>query len=165
MGLMDKIVRALALRWARGKIGHLRSDQRETTMGKVLKFVDGWKLVIAVLAIAGASAWDMAHNGHAGDVAGIVLALLGYTPGAEWSVLARDLATHGLAIVALVHKVIKAQQQVRAGSSVSGSLSAEGYVSKAVADAFASEAKSGVLDAITEKATTVAQEQEGKIGQ
>jgi hypothetical protein len=35
-------------------------------------------------------------------------------------------------LVGLGHKVVKAQRQVRAGSSVAGSLSAEGYVADAV---------------------------------
>jgi len=134
MGLKDKIVRALALRWARGKIKSLRGEDRETTMGKVLKFVDGWKLLIAVVAIAAASAWDKAHNGHAGDAIGIVLALLGYTPGADWSVLARDMGAHVLALVAIIHKVVKAQKQVRSGASVSGALTTEGYIAQAVAE-------------------------------
>ncbi len=137
-GLKDKVVRALALRWLRGKVGSLRGKDKDTTMGKVLKFLDGWKLVIAVVALAGVNAWDQAHNGHAGNVVAIILSLLGYTPGADWLVVARDLGTHGLAVVAIIHKVVKAQQQVKAGSSVSGALSTEGFVQKYVHDAVVS---------------------------
>ncbi len=145
-GLKNKIVKALALRWMRGKVESLRGKDKETTMGKVLKFLDGWKLVIAVVALAGVNAWDQAHNGHAGNVVAIILSLLGYTPGADWLVIARDLGTHGLAIVAILHKLVKAQRQVKAGSSVSGTLSTEGYVRKYVDDVLAAPAAPAPID-------------------
>lgn len=145
MGLKDSIVRALAIRFARGKIKDLRGKDKDTTMGKILKAVDGWKLVIAVLALAGVQAWDMAHNGHAGDYVGIVLTLFGWTPGAEWSEIAKGLATHGLAVVAILHKLYKAHRQINAGSSVAGALTNEGHVAAFVEQA--TDDKSQAADA------------------
>ena len=79
-GLKDKIVKALALRWLRGKVGDLRGKDKETTMGRILKFLDGWKLVIAVVAMFTVEVYDQTQNGHAGDILGAVLAVLGWVP-------------------------------------------------------------------------------------
>jgi len=134
MKLVDKVVQKLALRWAKGKVETLRGKKRETGMGKLLKALDGWKLVIFVLALAGAKAWDMAHNGHAGDAIGIALSLLGYTQGADWAVLARDMGVHLGALAAIGHKVIKAQRQMKAGATLGETLSPVGAIKAAVAD-------------------------------
>jgi hypothetical protein len=140
MGLKDKVVRALALRWLRGKLKDLRGKDKETGMGKVLKFLDGWKLVIGVVALLGVKLWDAAHNGHAGDIVGAILSVLGWMPAADYSTeIAR--AVPGLLVIwGLVHKLIKAQQQVKAGSSVAGALSTEGYITKYVSDAMQGKA-------------------------
>jgi len=134
MGLKDKIVKALALRYARGKIAGLRGKDQETTMGRILKALDGYKLLIAVVGIAAAKAWDMQHNGHAGDALGIVLALLGYTPSAEWATLGRDIGLHGLAIVAALHKVYKANRQMKAGATLGEALTTEGVIKQALSE-------------------------------
>lgn len=140
MGLKDKVVKALALRWARGKVKDLRGKERESSMGKVLKFLDGWKLVIAVIVMFGAGVYDQTANGHAGDIVGAVLAVLGWTTGAVGQGEITQAVASAVAIWAVVHKVIKAQRQVRVGSSVAGALSTEGYVSEYVADAMAGKA-------------------------
>jgi hypothetical protein len=134
MSLLDKAAKKLALRWAGGKIKALRGKGSETTMGKLLKLLDGWKLVIAVVLIAAAKAWDMAHNGHAGDAIGIVLSLFGYTPGADWALLARDMGAHILALAAIAHKLVKAQKQVLAGARATEVLSPEGAVKQVASE-------------------------------
>ncbi len=143
MSLKDRVVRALALRWMRAKVKALRGKEKETMMGKVLKFLDGWKLVLAVVAIAGAKAWDMSNNGHAGDDVGIVLQILGYTPGAEWGTLARDMGAHMLALAAILHKLVKAQQQAKSGATATELLSAPGYAKKYINDALNAD---GLMD-------------------
>lgn len=137
MGLKDKVVKALAIRWVRGKVKALRGKESETTMGKVLRFLDGWKLVIAVIVMFGAGVYDQTQNGHAGDIVGAILTVLGWTTGAVGQGEITQAVASAVAIWAVVHKVIKAQRQVKAGSSVAGTLSAEGYVSEYVADAMA----------------------------
>lgn len=132
MGLKDKVVRALALRFARGKIKDLRGKDRETTMGKVLKALDGWKLVIGVVALIGVNVYDGMTNGHAGDIVGLILTMLGWNPSATLGIDFAQAAGAVMVLIGLGHKTYKAQQQVRAGSSLAGALSTEGYVAQAV---------------------------------
>lgn len=132
MGLKDKIVRKLALRWASGKVKDLRGKNKETGMGKVLKFLDGWKLVIAVVAMFGVSVYDQTQNGHAGDIIGAILTVLGFLPTGE-AFSASEIgkaASSALAVWALVHKAIKANRQLRAGATASELLTAEGYAAE-----------------------------------
>lgn len=136
MSLKDKIVRKLALRWLRGKTEDLRGKDKETGMGKVLKFLDGWKLVIFTLILFASRIYDAANNGHTGDIVGALLAALGMTPAAaalDPAAMAAA-ATGALAIWGVFSKVYKAQKQLKAGSSASGLLSTEGFVAKYVAD-------------------------------
>jgi hypothetical protein len=132
MGLKDKVVKALALRFARGKIKDLRGKDKETGMGKVLKFIDGWKLVIGVVALTGVKVYDGMNNGHAGDVVGMLLTLLGYNPGADLGIDFGQAAAAIMIVVGVGHKVVKAQRQARAGAKPSELLSSEGYVVEAV---------------------------------
>jgi hypothetical protein len=132
MGLKDKIVRALALRFARNKIEDLRGKDKETGMGKALKALDGWKLVIGVVVLIGVKVWDGLHNGHAGDAVGLVLTMLGWNPSASLGIDFGQAAGAVMVLVGLGHKVYKAQAQVRAGSSLAGALSDEGHVAAAV---------------------------------
>jgi len=135
MGLKDKVVRALALRWLRGKINDLRSKDKETGMGKLLKALDGWKLVIGVVVLIAVKVYDGLNNGHAGDIVGLVLTMLGWNPSASLGIDFAQAAGAVTVIIGIAHKVVKAQQQVRAGASLAGTLSTEGYVQKYVADA------------------------------
>jgi hypothetical protein len=129
MGLKDKVVRALALRWLRGKVEDLRGKKSESGMGKVLRALDGWKLVIAVLGIFSCGVYDAYHNGHTGQFLASVLTTIGWLPPGEWTGEAMTKAVLGaVAILGLVGKLIKAQQQRMAGSSMSGLLSTEGYL-------------------------------------
>jgi hypothetical protein len=138
VSLKDKVVKALAIRWARGKVKDLRGKEKETTMGKVLQFLDGWKLVIGVVGLFGVNVWDAYHNGHAGQIVGSILVTLGWLPPGEWTGEAMTKAAlAGVALWGFFSKLYKAQAQVRAGSSISGALSTEGYVSKYVSDAMA----------------------------
>jgi len=156
--LKDTIVRKLALRWLRGKTEDLRSKDKETGMGKVLKFLDGWKLVIVTLVIFGSRVYDAANNGHTGDLIGSVLAALGFLPaaGSTDMVAIGAAATGALAICGVFSRVYKAQAQIRAGSSVAGALTTEGYVAKAVADAQTSNVKGAELQKIMATAEAIA---------
>ena len=83
MSLKDKIVRTLALRWLRGKLNALRGKERETNMGKALKFLEGWKLLIGITILFLAKVYDGASNGHAGNIVGNVLSIFGWMPGPQ----------------------------------------------------------------------------------
>ena len=132
--LKDKIVRKLALRWARGKVKKLRGKEKETQMGKVLRFLDGWKLLIGVGIIFGAKVYDQLANGHAGDIVGSVVNVLGWAPeafnGPEIAAAAGGLA----AVIGFGHKLYKAQQQARAGAPAADLLGETGYLVKRVRD-------------------------------
>lgn len=165
MGLKDKVVRALALRWLRGKLNALRGKEKETQMGKVLKFLDGWKLVIGVVVLFGAKVWDGAHNGHAGDFIGNILNVLGWLPGPQSGFTPEGMAVAAASALALwgfVHKLVKAGQQIRAGASVSGSLSTEGYLAQAVSDAVKSEVVNAQLTATADRAAEIAEQRAKK---
>lgn len=131
----DTIIRKLALRYARGKIKDLRGKDKETSMGKALKFLDGWKLVIGVVVLIAVKVYDGLNNGHAGDIVGLILTMLGWNPSAELGIDFAQAAGAVMILVGIGHKVVKAQQQVKVGSTVAGALSTEGFVQKYVADA------------------------------
>lgn len=134
MGLKDKVARALALRWLRGKINDLRGKKKESQMGKVLQFLDGWKLPIGVVVLIAAKIYDGLHNGHTGDFVGLILSMLGWNPSASLGIDYGQAAAAIMILFGIGHKVVKAKQQVDAGSSISGALSEEGYVQKYIAD-------------------------------
>jgi len=104
-------------------------------MGKVLKFLDGWKLVIGVVILIAVKVYDGMNNGHAGDMVGLILTMFGWNPSASLGIDFAQAAGAVTVVVGIAHKVYKAQQQVRAGASLSGALSMEGYVQKYVDDA------------------------------
>ena len=134
-GLKDKIVRALALRWFADKVEDWRKDKGMG--GKVLKFLDGWKLIIGVVLLFGTKVWDAAHNGHTGDFLGSVLSTLGWLPGPQSGFTADGIALAAGSAIALwgfVMKIVKAGQQLKAGAKISETLSTEGYVKASVAD-------------------------------
>jgi hypothetical protein len=135
MGL-SKLKRWLIVRFIKDRVDNLRGKGKETGMGKVLKFFDGWKLVIATLAIFGSRVYDAFHNGHTGDIVGSVLAAMGWAPpdGLVSPQAIGGAVTGALALWAVIHKVMVAQAQIRAGSSVAGALTTEGYVSKYIKD-------------------------------
>jgi hypothetical protein len=135
MGLKDKIVSALARRWALGKLKDLRGKERGTGMGKVLKALDGWKLVIGVVVLIGVKVYDGMTNGHAGDMVGLVLTMLGWNPSAALGIDFGQAAGAVMVLVGLGHKVVKAQQQAKAGAPASALLSQDGYVGMAINDA------------------------------
>lgn len=129
----DKLIRMLALRWLRGKISNLRGKDKETGMGKVLKFLDGWKLVIGVVVLIAVKAWDGLHNGHAGDVVGLILTMFGWNPSADLGIDFAQAAGAVMVLIGVGHKVVKAKKQSKAGAANSELLSAEGYAAEAEA--------------------------------
>lgn len=132
MSLKDKIVKALALRYARGKIADLRGKDQETTMGRILKALDGWKLVIGVVVLIAVKTWDGLHNGHAGDAVGLILTMLGWNPSADLGIDFGQAAGAVMVLVGLAHKVVKAQKQVKAGATLSETLTTEGVIKQAL---------------------------------
>ena len=160
MSLKDKIVRTLALRWLRGKLNALRGKERETNMGKALKFLEGWKLLIGITILFLAKVYDGASNGHAGNIVGNVLSIFGWMPGPQSGFTFEGVtvaAASALTLVGYFAKLWRAQQQVRAGSSLVGSLATEGYLAKAVSDAVKSEVKNAELTKVVDKATIIAE--------
>ena len=138
MSLVDSIVKSLALRWLKGKVNDLRKQGTVTTLGKVFKFLEGWKLMIGVAILFSAKVYDAMHNGHSGDIIGSLLSVLGWIPGAQSGFTPEGItvaAASGVALVGFIMKLYTAQKQYRAGSSVSGLLSTEGYVASAIQDA------------------------------
>jgi hypothetical protein len=135
--LKDKIIRKLALRWARGKVKTLRGKDKETGMGKFLKLIDGWKMTIGVVAVFAAKVYDGLTNGHAGDIVGTVTDVLGWSPeafgGPEITVAA---GATGI-VIGFVHKLWKARKQLKAGTPVSGLLSTDGYVAERIEEVIA----------------------------
>lgn len=129
----DKIIRKLALRWLAGKLKSLRGKDKETGMGKVLKFLDGWKLVIGVVVLIGVKVFDGLNNGHAGDIVGLILTMIGWNPSAELGIDFAQAAGAVMVLVGVGHKVVKAKIQSKAGASATELLSAEGYVAEAKA--------------------------------
>lgn len=134
--MLSKLKKWLTIKLVKHEVDSLRGSKKETTMGKVLKVLDGWKLVIAMLLIFGSRVYDAAHNGHTGDIIGSILAAMGWAPAGD---LASPQALGGavtgaLALWAIVSKVVKAQKQYSAGSSIKGLLSTEGYVSQYLRD-------------------------------
>jgi hypothetical protein len=98
-------------------------------MKKFLTVLDGWKLLIGVVITILVGVYDHATGHKTSDIVGTLLTLLGYNPlqnGVDGSAIGS--AVGALAVLAgLIGKFWKAQQQIRAGSSVAGALSAEGY--------------------------------------
>ena len=106
-------------------------------MKKVLKALEGWKLVIGVAVIFASKVYDGMSNGHSGDIVGNVLSILGWLPGAESGFTAQSVAVaaaSAMAVWGFVAKLVRAQRQLKAGSSPAGLLSAEGYVAQYVAE-------------------------------
>ena len=102
-------------------------------MGKLLKFLDGWKLVIGVVILAAVKVYDGMNNGHAGDMVGMVLTLLGYNPSASLGIDFGQLAGAVTILIGIGHKVVKAQQQARAGATGAELLSPAGFIKLAEA--------------------------------
>jgi hypothetical protein len=111
MGLKDRIVKALAMRWIKGKIADPKG-----TAGQVWRFLDGWKLMIGVAVMFGCAVYDALHNGHSGAPVSAILSTLGWLPPGEWTGEAMTKAAGGaIALVGFAWKLWKAQQQRRAG--------------------------------------------------
>lgn len=126
--LRRKIVRKLALRWARGKVKKLRGKDKETGMGKFLKLIDGWKFTIGVISVFVAKVYDGLANGHAGDIIGSVVDVLGWSPEAFGGPEIAVAAGAAGALIGFGHKLWKARKQLKAGAPVSDLLSTGGYV-------------------------------------
>jgi hypothetical protein len=132
--IKDSIVLKLALRWLSGKIKDLRGKDKESGMGKVLKFLDGWKLVIGVVILAAVKVYDGLNNGHAGDAVGLALTMFGYNPSADLGIDFAQLAGAITVVIGIGHKVVKAQAQARAGATAAELLSPAGQLKLLVAE-------------------------------
>lgn len=128
-GLTDKIVRALALRWLRGKV-----NDKEGALGKALKLLDGWKLMIGVVLLFAVAVYDQMQNGHAGDLLGAVLTILGWMPAADWLTQIKEAAPAGVILVGFLARLVKAWRQARAGATATELLTTEGYVKQSIAE-------------------------------
>jgi len=99
-------------------------------MKKVLTALEGWKLTIGVVALFIVGVYDQMHGGHATTLVTGVLQALGWIPeGGEWTGDAIAKASSSAAVLlGIGGRLYKAQKQIRAGSSVAGALSTEGYL-------------------------------------
>jgi hypothetical protein len=140
VGLKDTIVRALALRWAQSKVKDLRGKDSLTVPGKILKFLDGWKLVIGVLVLLAVHIYDASTGSHSANLTTSILNVIGWAPGSDWLQAIGQATGAVMILVGLISKFVKAVQQARAGSSLAGLLTTEGYISKYVADVTSAEA-------------------------
>jgi hypothetical protein len=122
MGLKSKMVRWFALRWLKGQV-----EDGGSMIAKMKEALSGWKLLIGVVALGTVKVYDAMSNGNAGDIVGAVLKVLGWMPEqglVDWGTLVPALVI----IIGAARKLWRAQVQARAGSSMTGLLSAEGYV-------------------------------------
>ena len=132
MSIKDRIVKALALRWARGKVGEDRKKG-----GGVMAMLDGNKRLLVVLAFI-VSGFVALLTGH--DVSqwvGIVLGVFGWNdPGMVKA--AQDTATQVVpmlfAIWAAASSLWKMYLQHKAGATLVELNSPTGVVKAAVAD-------------------------------
>lgn len=107
-----------------------------SSAAKLLRLLDGWKLVIGVVVLFVSKVFDALNNGHSGDLVGSILSALGWLP-TGYGFDAQSIAVASASALALwgfVSKMIKAQKQLRAGTSIAGLLSTEGYVSQYIKD-------------------------------
>lgn len=128
MSLKDKVVRALALRWLRGKADKSRRD------GGMVKSLDGWKSLILVLGFIASTLYALA-TGH--DVSALVRGVFGAL---GWSgeglesaaTIATVVAPLLWAIWAAGSRLAKVYRQLKAGAKPGELLSTQGYVKAAI---------------------------------
>lgn len=125
---LDKLKVWFIVKILRREIGNLRKEGNVSTASKVLKFLDGWKLMIGVAVLFGSKVFDAMHNGHSGDIVGSILSVLGWLPTTIDAQAIGVAAAGGLTLWGFFAKLYKAQKQLQAGTSASGLLSTEGYV-------------------------------------
>ena len=124
--IKDSLVRRFALGWLKGRVNEVRKG-KEGTMKKLLQALDGWKLLIGVVIVFGVKVYDSFKGTHYGDFTASVLAVFGWDSPDATS-FATEAAGPALVLVGVIAKLWKAQAQIRAGSSVAGALSSEGFV-------------------------------------
>lgn len=93
-------------------------------------FLKGYRLMIGVAIIFAAKVWDGMNNGHAGDIVGNVLNILGWLPTDGGATISGIAAAAGsaIALFGFWAKVYLAQRQVRNGATVGEALTTKGYV-------------------------------------
>ena len=96
-------------------------------MKKLLTALEGWKLLIGVVVVFGVKVYDGMSGSHYGDFAGSVLAVFGWDS-PDTGAFAAEAVGPTIVLIGVIGKLWKAQAQVRAGSSVAGALSTEGYL-------------------------------------
>jgi len=130
MKLVDKAVRALALRWLASKVRKMRQGGNA-----VLKLLDGWKSFLVVVGFIGATLYALV-TGH--DVGGLVQAFFGAIGWADADLIERArvfatvIAPLLLAIWAAGSRLLKAWHQYRAGATPAELLSSAGYIKAAL---------------------------------
>ena len=132
--MFERLKRAIFLRWLRGKVNDWRKQGASSVIGKVWKFLEGWKLVIAFVLLVILKVWDALHNGHTGDFVGSLLAAIGWAP-PQWTAPAvGEAAGYVLGLFAIGAKLWVAVKQARAGATPTQLLSTEGAVKLAAAE-------------------------------
>lgn len=128
MGVKRKIFLILFKR----QVKEWRSNMKLKGLWKVL---DGYKLMLGVGGLFLVGVWDAMTNGHAGDIVGAILTALNWLPPAdgEWSGEAVSKAAFSfVAVVGFFAKLWKANRQLKAGASLTQTLSTEGFVKQGI---------------------------------
>lgn len=125
--MFDGIRRVIALHELKGWVGDVRAGKKGADMKKLLTALDGYKLLLGVVIVFGVKVYDGTKGTHYGDLVGSVLSVFGWDSPDAGS-FATEAVGPALVLVGVIGKVYKAQKQIRAGSSVAGALSTEGYV-------------------------------------
>lgn len=127
---LDKLKRWAIVKFLKHEVGQLRKEGNVSTASKVLKFLDGWKLMIGVAILFASKVFDALSNGHSGAPIAAILSVLGWLPSSIDAGSITVAAASAVALWGFISKLYKAQQQSKAGTSASGLLSTEGYVNK-----------------------------------
>lgn len=106
------------------------------TVKSVYNFLKGYRLMIGVVVIFGAKVWDGMHNGHAGDIVGNMLNILGWLPTDGGTTISGIAAAAGsaVALFGFWAKIYLAQKQIRNGATVGEALTTNGYVKDYIAE-------------------------------
>jgi hypothetical protein len=126
MGLKDKIAKWAALKWIKGKA-------KDWSGSAVLKFLDGWKTWLVALVL---TLFELAKMNGGSDYTEFACKVM---EAFEWQCgdTAFNPATIAgalFALWALMHKLIKAGRQAKAGATLTEINSTEGYAKLARAE-------------------------------
>lgn len=92
---------------------------------KILTALQGWKLVIGVLVVFGVKVYDGLHGTRYAGLTDVLLGVFGWTP---TGLDPTEAVGPAIVLIGIAGKLIRAHQQIKAGSSLSGALGTEGHL-------------------------------------